>query len=88
MIFLTKWLKIQIEHQYKNKNSEHSRCIRRHLHIVVTLGGAGSKMIQKYADVCRFFSELPGKLADINALGFFLVNMTDGHSVQSFLAHR
>ena len=37
-----KMAKIQIEHQYKNKNSEHSRCIRRHLHIVVMLGGAGA----------------------------------------------
>ena len=44
-------------------------------------------MIQKYADVCSFLSELQDKLADVDALGCNLVNMTDSHSVQPFLAH-
>ena len=47
-----------------------------------------SKMIQKYSDVWLFLSELPGKLEEVNALGCNLVNMTDTHSVQCFLAHR
>ena len=75
-----------MEHQYKNENLHSIADILRGtftlfdvaFHSAEThLGGAGTKIIQRYADVCRFLGELPGKLEDVDALGCNLMNMMD-----------
>ena len=61
-----------MEHRYKNENLHSIADVLRGTFTLFDvafitlnhLGGADTKIIQKYADVCCFLGELPGKLED------------------------